>query len=186
MQNADHLPQLGQGPPAGRPQVFGGLAHLLCGRGHAQRTGLQHHQADVVGDHVVHLARQAGAFLGPGLLDPEPLLAFGAFGPFGERGVEAALGVGVQAEHGGGHHDEAADRQQRQHLGRRAGLPGVAEHQQGQRGRRHQQPPVAAVGTERVEREGRGQRHLDVAQRNQRQRDRAAPHRGLVRARRGA
>ncbi len=63
-QQADELAQLLQSLPSRRLHLVGELAHLggVLG-GHLGRAGLQHHQADPVAHHVVHL---------PG--DPDPLL----------------------------------------------------------------------------------------------------------------
>nr|WP_236045478.1 hypothetical protein [Actinoplanes ovalisporus] len=87
-QHPDQVAQLGQGLHARGPQLVGRLAGRVVGRVHPQRPGLQHHQVDAVGDHVVHLARQPHPLVGPGLLGGA------AGGLLGQCGA----GPGIEAE----------------------------------------------------------------------------------------
>ena len=83
-QDADQIPQLVQGLDARRPQFLGRLPGRLVGGGDAQGAGLQHHQADPVGDHVMHLTGQPGPLLRPGLFGQQVLFALGPFGPIAQ------------------------------------------------------------------------------------------------------
>ena len=94
-QDPDQVPQFVQGLAAGDPQVLGRPPGRLIGGGHPQRPGLQHHQADAVGHHVMHLAGQPGPFLGPGLLPASRYycgLRPGVHGLVGVHVLDVALG----------------------------------------------------------------------------------------------
>jgi hypothetical protein len=62
-EDADHLPELGEGLHAEQADGVGGLAHVVVLGGGAQRSRLHGDEADLVGHHVVHLPGQPGAFL---------------------------------------------------------------------------------------------------------------------------
>ena len=97
-QNTDQVPQLVQCLAARGAQVLGGAPGGLVLRGDAQRPGLQHHQADAVRHHVVHLTCQAGALVRPGLLGEQVALTLGPLGAFGEGPHHRVAGAEVQRE----------------------------------------------------------------------------------------
>jgi hypothetical protein len=157
-QDPDQVAQLVQGLAAGDPQVLGGLPGRLVRGGHPQRPGLQHHQADPVGHHVVHLARQPAPFLGPGLLGEQVALALGPVGPVAQRLQQRVAGPEVQRQQRP-HQD--AEQPVRDDLDR--GLPGPA-HDHGQHGDgQERNPPVPPVVEGPVGRERRGERRPHVA-----------------------
>ena len=63
----------------------GGLAHALVAGGRAERLRLDDDQADVVGDDVVELLRDAHALLGDGALGEQLALALQALGALVQR-----------------------------------------------------------------------------------------------------
>jgi hypothetical protein len=97
-QDADQIPQLVQRLAAVRAQILGGLPGGGVGGGHPQRPGLQHHQADPVRHHVVHLTGQPGAFLRPGLLGQQVTLPLGPLRPLGECLHQPPPGLEVQPQ----------------------------------------------------------------------------------------
>ena len=95
-QHPDHLAQVlqrlvGAGPDhPGRAGDLGGCRV----RPDLQRAGVQAEQRDPVGQHVVHLAGDPGAFQRAGLRDPQLLLGLGALGPIAQRHARAGAGTG--------------------------------------------------------------------------------------------
>ncbi len=110
LQHAEQLAQLLQRAAAGVLQLIGELADPVgVVGGHVDRAGLQHHEADPVTDHVVHLAGDPGPLGQHGLARPKLLLGLGPLGPLAQRGEQLGPGAYPEAEHRGQdqqHHDD--------------------------------------------------------------------------------
>ncbi len=87
------------------PDHPGRPGHLLGGGVGAelQRPGVQAEQRDPVGQHVVHLPGDPGAFQLPGLGHPQLLLGLGPFGPLAQRQHQLPAGP---HEHAPGQHQQ--------------------------------------------------------------------------------
>jgi len=81
-EHADHAAQLLEGLARRGPQQGGRLLHLggRQVRTYLETAGVQRHQRDPVGEHVVHLAGDSGALGHPGLLLVELLVGLGPQG----------------------------------------------------------------------------------------------------------
>ncbi len=95
-QDADQVSQLVQRLAAGRAQFLGGAPGRIVAGGDAEGARLQDHQAEPVRDDVVHLARQPGALLRPGLLGQQGALPLGPLGAVAQRLDHAVPGREVQ------------------------------------------------------------------------------------------
>ena len=91
-QHADHLAQVLQRLVRARAHDAGGARDLLGRRVGAEleRARVHAQQRDPVGEHVVHLARDAGALVLARLLDAQLLLGLGALGALAQRQHELA------------------------------------------------------------------------------------------------
>ncbi|RAO48847.1 hypothetical protein ONO86_02716 [Micromonospora noduli] len=104
-EHPDHLAQVLEGGVRAAPDHPGGPGHLVGRRVRAelQRTRVQAEQRDPMGQHVVHLPGDPGAFEVAGLGDPQLLLRLGPLGPLPQRHDQLPPGP---HEHPPGQHRE--------------------------------------------------------------------------------
>jgi hypothetical protein len=93
-EHPDHAAQLLEGLASRGPQQLGGLAHLRRRQvgSHLERAGVEGHQGDPVGEHVVHLAGDPAAFGHAGAVCVEQLIGFGSLGALAQGEEELAAG----------------------------------------------------------------------------------------------
>ena len=109
-QQADQLAQLLQGLTSGGLHLVGQLSHL--GRvlgGQLGRAGLQHHQADPVAHHVVHLPGDPDSFREDGATGLQLLGALRALGPLRRRQDQLGARRDVGAERRRPQHETTGD-----------------------------------------------------------------------------
>ena len=143
-QHPEDVTELLERLPAGLADQGGLLGGGRVGQRHLQRPGVQDHQADPVGDHVVHLPGDAGPLLGPGPLGVEQLLPLQALGLAAQVPDQRPADPDPQAEQ-----DRHPDDQHRHHDGEqgatsettsirasttRASAPTSTPNQRGRRG----------------------------------------------------
>ena len=98
-QHPNHVAQLLQRLVGRQPQQGGTLAHLgwrqvACD---LERTGMQRHQGDAVGQHVVHLPRDAGSLSQTGPFGADELIGFGPSGTVAQGGEKLTPGANEHA-----------------------------------------------------------------------------------------
>ena len=98
-QHADHVPQLLQRLVGRQPQQLGALPHLV-GRQvtrNLERPGVQRDQGDAVGEHVVHLPRDARSLGEACTFGVEQLIGLRSLGTVPQGGDELTPGTDEHA-----------------------------------------------------------------------------------------
>ena len=177
-EHPDHATQLLERLARGRAQQLGGLPHLLRRQigPDLQAPGVQRHQRDPVGEHVVHLARDQGALGHPRTVGVQALLGLGAQGTLAQREEELTSGPDEHSPRGG------RERRARWPPGPPTARRSSGCRREGQGGRDPQRSdeqhrPKAAVHGEGEQREqpGGGGGHRERPQQDTDQRDAERP-----------
>ena len=179
-EHPDHAAQLLEGLARRRAQELGGLPHL--GRRQVgpdlQGSRVQRHQGDPVGEHVVHLARDAGTFRHPRRVLVQALVRLGPERALPKGQQQLAARPHEHPPRDGGQRERRGDQDHRDRVGGRAvdGEDHGARDPQGEGDQHRADRPVHGEGEQRQQ-AGGGRRHRDGPQQHARDRhaERPAP-----------
>ena len=146
-------------------------------RTHLEPAGVQRHQGDPVGEHVVHLARDPGPLGHPRLLLVQLLIGLGPQGPLAQRQQQLASGPDEHAPRGGGERQ----RHDQQHHRERDRSSGCRRRRRGRTGSTARRPARwAGPGDARPGTTARGARRGSRRSRSSRARDTRARRRPAI------